>query len=407
MKIECMDQAAIIARLESQGLHPVAKQDRSRLIISEKVIRCEDRDTMIAAMGSDMGKDEQIHLVGEAVHIYLQARKPMESIRLIFGKRAADEQPEVENAVAMMIEKVVDPVKIDTEVDFEKKRFEPSQFDKHHKWMDKLHDEIDLPGLAKQLENATGSRAFRWYRPVTGQYWSGRVCGLEVCKMDMTGQNATLNVGRPGKNNKVSPARKEFLDIAKRENIDTIPFPFSDPHIEKVASVIRKVAESRESEDGKLRKFQREHLLESEILRGKLEVKSREGILKPVCEDHPFQFPALWERSASPRFVDVLMRIGDIPYVVELKEPEGTSIGQGYRHAITQTFLYREFVQRIKIETVRSWFASRGLDQAKCRAVVAFPVLSRAAKIHSMLLDQLVRVGEAFGVEIVEIEGFK
>ena len=332
MKIEFMDQAAIIARLESQGLHPVAKQDRSQLIISKKVIRCEDRDTLIAAMGSDVGKDEQIHLVGEAVHMYLQARKPMKSIRLIFGKRAADEQREVENAVAMMIEKVVAPVKIDTEVDFEKKRFEPSQFDKHHKWMDKLHDEMDLPDLAKQLENATVSRAFRWYRPVTGQYWSGRVCGLEVCKMDMTGQNATLNVGRPGKNNKVSPARKEFLDIAKRENIDTIPFPFSDPHIEKVASVIRKVAESRESINGTLRQWQREHLLESEILRGKLEVKSREGVLKPVCEDHPFQFPALWERSASPRFVDILMRIGDVPYVVELINPANRHMNFVTRH---------------------------------------------------------------------------
>lgn len=225
--------------------------------------------------------------------------------------------------------------------------------------------------------------------------------------MDLKGQNATLNVGKPGKNNKVSPARKEFLDIARQENIHTLPFPFSYPHIEKVASVIRKVAESRGSEDGTLRKYQREHLLESEILRGILKVENKDGVLEPVCEDHPFQFPALWEPSASPRFVDVLMRIGDIPYVVELKEPEGTSIGQGYRHAITQAFLYREFVQRIEIETVRSWFASRGLDHAKCRAVVAFPVLNRAAKIHSMLLDQLVRVGKAFGVEIVEIEDFK
>ena len=235
------------------------------------------------------------------------------------------------------------PLKIDTEVDFEKKLFQSLPFDNHHNWMDNLSGERDIPDLAKDLETSIHNDLFKWYRPVTGQYWSGRVGGLEVCKLDLAGQNGKLSVGRPGKYED-GQARKEFLAIIAHENINENPFPFSRPQIDKVASIIRAIAKLREN--GALSEVQREHLLESQVLSEIVKIVVKEGALESVCKDHPFQFPTLWAPLANPRFVDALMRLGDIPYVVELKESSGTSLGQGYRHAITQAVLDREFVRR-------------------------------------------------------------
>ena len=122
MENKFMNQESIIAHLKSQGLDPIAKKDISRFSVSEKVIRCEAGDTLIAAMGSDRGKDDQIHLVVDAVHLCLQGEKKV--IRLIFGRRKDEnEQAEVENAVALMTESIKIPLKIETEVDFEKITF--------------------------------------------------------------------------------------------------------------------------------------------------------------------------------------------------------------------------------------------------------------------------------------------
>jgi hypothetical protein len=102
--------------------------------------------------------------------------------------------------------------------------------------------------------------------------------------------------------------------------------------------------------------------------------------------------------------VDALMRLGHIPYVVELKEPLGSSPGQGYRHAVTQAVLYREFIRRA--EKVHPWFIKNELDPSKCLAVVAFPALPKNER-HQMLLGQHKLVGEAFSIEIIEISGFE
>ena len=403
MITEFMNHNSIMAHLESQGLNPIAEQDKSQLIISKKVIRCDAGDTLIAGMGSDKRKDDQIHLVVDAVHLCLQAKG--EKITLIFGKRKKKkEQAEVENAVALMIESIKNNLKIEIEVDGNKIDIKGESFNEDPKgkiesWMQYLSRARVIPNFAKELEGAVSDPLFKWYRSVTGKDWSGRVGGLEVCTMDLTGQEGKLNVGSPGKNGD-GLARQKFKDIITKENINE--GSFFPPQLEKVALVIRAIAESRRN--GDLRKVQREHLLESQVLSEEAVIVSKEGILKSVYKDHPFQFPTLWAPSAKPRFVDALMRFGDIPYVVELKEPSGTSPGQGYRHAITQAVLYREFIRRA--EKVHDWLKQKGLDPGKCRAMVAFPELHKDKK-KQMLLRQHEMVGNAFGVEIVEIKGFK
>jgi hypothetical protein len=407
MNTEFMKQEDIKDLLRSEGLEPRAERDSYELIISKNVIRCKDGDTLIVGMGNDMKKDDQIHLVVDAVHLYFQDKSQKKNLKLIFGKRTdEDEQAEVENAVALMVKSIkIKDLKIEIEVDGKKVDFKYKSFDiapkgKIGRWMKYLSCEVEMPEFAKDLEKAINDDLFKWYRSVTGQKWSGRVGGLEVCTIDLGGQCGELKVGRRGKNDD-GPARKAFLEILEKGHFNE--GSFSRTRMDEIASVIGITAESRRN--GALNRFQREHLLESYVLSGKLKINSKAGVLRPAIEDIPFQFPTLWGPKGSPRFVDALMRCENIPYVIELKESSGNSRGQGFRHAITQAVLYREFIQ--KTEKVHPWFEKRGLKPLECIAVVAFPEFTNDDKTNNKkLLDQLILVGNAFGVEIVEIKDF-
>ncbi len=405
MQQKFMDENAIKEQLRAEGLNPLTKKETSRLMISEKVIRCETDDLMVVGMGSDRRKDDQIQLIVDAVHLCLESGK--NSLRIILGKQKDDKkQREVENAVALMIESIkIDGFKIETEVDGEKTDLEPKSFfrvhgrDKIGQWMMELNSREGIPKPADELEKEINDKNFKWYRSVTTKYWSGRVGGLEVCRFSLDGKDFTFDVGKPGKQEKNSEARQAFLDICARNNIE--PGSFSQSQFKEVASAIRAVAESRRN--GVLNQFEREHLMESQVLSSELEIVSKSGVLEPVCAEHPFQFPALWEPSAEPRYIDALMSIEDIPYIVELKE--GHSPGEYYRHGITQAVLYREFIKRaVKLHL---WFKIKGLDPWKCRAAVAFPELAKDNKKHQRLLDQHKKVAECFDVEIIKIRGFK
>ena len=140
------------------------------------------------------------------------------------------------------------------------------------------------------------------------------------------------------------------------------------------------------------------------VLRKSITIHSEEGILTPICKDYPFQFPALWSPNGQARFIDVLMHIDEIPYVIELKEPACSSPGLGYRHAITQAVLYREFIK--KAVELHPWFFEKDLDPTRCRAAIAFPKMRTKPK-HQMILKQHKEVAKVFGVEVIEIEGFR
>lgn len=409
MKTEFMDNVSIIDYLKKEGLEPVAKRDVEKYFVAANVIRCEQGDTFIVGMGTKDAKDkqitrdEQINVLVDGVSLCIQQNK--KSLRLILGKREAPgEQAEVENAVALLIESMkMDDFKIEAEVDgkivfLQPKSFNISENDKTERWMKYLTRPVEVPEFLNDLERAVNDGIFKWYRNVTGNYWSGRVGGLEVCTVDFNDNKYTLDVGKEGKKGNISKTREEFLRI-RNKILDTNTF--SRSQIDQVVSVIRTVANSRRY--GALNEYNREHLLESQVLCSDLDVVSNSVSLKPVCGDYPFQFPALWKPFASARFIDVLMRIDNIPYVVELKE--GHSPGQYYRHAITQAVLYREFIKRA--EKVHPWFKERGLDPEKCRAVVAFPELAKGNKKHQKLLEQHKKVASCFDVEIIEIQGFK
>jgi len=127
---------------------------------------------------------------------------------------------------------------------------------------------------------------------------------------------------------------------------------------------------------------------------------ANDGVLEPVCMEYPFQLPTLWAPQGRARFLDALMHLGNLPWAVELKEPEGSKRGQGYRHGITQAVLYREFIRRAK--ELHSWFERQSLDASQCRAAIAFPKMESNQK-QQELLRHHQEVARAFGVEVIEI----
>jgi hypothetical protein len=246
--------------------------------------------------------------------------------------------------------------------------------------------------MALSLSDMVKEDSFRWYRHLTKGYWSGRVEGLQVCVVYPENKKGWFGIGSPGKLGN-SKARKAFLEIAG-ENEGY----FYENEISSIASLIKQLAKSRKT--GKLRRVQTEHFIESKILRKKINVYINEDILSPVCRDYPFQFPTLWSPSGNTRFLDLLMKIGKIPWAIELKDK---TKGQGlaYRHAITQAVLYREFIKRSK--KLHTWFEMQGLDAKKCKSGVVFPKM-KSNKKQQMVLQHHKQIGDVFGVEILEID---
>ena len=402
---ENMTHDDMMIYLKDMGFDPVSKRDTSELLVSKKLIRCQDAEPMLIAMGSDRSKAEQINALVDAVYLHLQTRGSIGNLRLVLGKKKDPKVVvEIISAIAHMIESLKIPLKIDLQIDSDHPDCETEDFagvPKIQNWMAFLDErgKQKPPQLSLQLSKLVDHGSFRWYRSVTGKEWSGRVEGLQVCTVQPDSGNIWLGVGKHGKNGN-GGAREEFLKISKHGDKT-----FKASEIDDVAGIIRALVKSRTH--GNLNKFQKEHFLESRVLRGAEKLMVKGKMLETVCRHDPFQFPTLWAPEGKARYLDALMRLGNVPWAVELKEPSGSSRGQGYRHAITQAVLYREFIRQAK--DVHPWFTNQNLDAELCQAAVAFPLMENKDKPAEhqklrKLFQQHKKVADAFGVEIVEID---
>jgi len=142
-----------------------------------------------------------------------------------------------------------------------------------------------------------------------------------------------------------------------------------------------------------------EHRLEDQILRDqvKLPAPATGETLQPALDVS--QFPAVWwEGDRANRYMDLLLREGDIPWVVELKV---ATQGQGkyYRHAIGQAALYQTFIRGAR--GLWPWFEEHSLNAERCRAGIAFPAL-RGVRAKELSAD-LRRLAGAFDVAVFEL----
>jgi hypothetical protein len=368
------------------------------LYTSEKLLRCVDGDVVTVGVGGDEKREIQLHAVVDSVHWHLQTKGERGKLRLILGKRVdTKEMDEVLHVSATMIKNLHISLEVQLEIDFLpcelEEVFDDSTYTANEKnWVELINNsqEQRLPELANRLTELVSDRSFKWYRNVTGGCWSGRVDGLQVCTL--MGEEGTLDVGKEGRSGD-GPARKIFLDVLQEFSSEK-SLDFDESGLTLAAEIIRRLAELRR--DGELSKLKREHLLESRVLRGKVILQGEDGQLEPLDNVTPFQFPTLWHSRGEARFLDALLRSGDVPWAVELKVPTG-SAGQYYRHGITQAVMYREFIRRA--EVFYPWFEDKGLDARRCQAALAFPTMVPKQK---KLLQYHKDVARAFGVEVIE-----
>lgn len=241
--------------------------------------------------------------------------------------------------------------------------------------------------------SAVNDLSFRWYRSVTTAYWSGRVDGLEVCRVSSSGRGGVLGIGKQTAANGQPAAPVAFAHL-----LAGAPRRFDGTTLPQVGGAILGVVAARKV--GLLRDFQPEHRFEAQVLRDVVPVPAgatpNAPRLAPVFPKRPFQFPTLWWAGGNPRYVDALMRDGSVPWVVELKGERPTG-GAYYRHAISQVALYREFVRREA--AVRTLFDQLNrLDAAVCRALVALP-----KSVSPSELACLQRLGAEFDVDVVSV----
>lgn len=89
------------------------------------------------------------------------------------------------------------------------------------------------------------------------------------------------------------------------------------------------------------------------------------------------QFPTCWAHTASnARYLDALMRQGNVPWAVEMKARGSGGVARYYRHAVGKAVLYRHFIR--SAAPLEPWFARRGLDRTAVRAAVVPPFLMPA-----------------------------
>jgi hypothetical protein len=254
----------------------------------------------------------------------------------------------------------------------------------------------EVERLARATNENMAEQPFRWYRTVSDPTLRGRVWGLEICRMSKDGQAVVFDVGKPGKGGKIGPERARFLEICRGLGLDRMEFRSSE--LDRAVLLIHRLTSDRAS--GRLSEYQPEHRLEARVLQGAVPVYARGDQLVPVVEPGkaPFQFPTRWSRNERTRYVDALMRLGEAPWVVELKIG---SEGEYYRHSIGQALLYREFI-RVAAD-LQPWFERRGLRHDCCEAAVAFPKMKRA---NAERIEHCRALSNAFRdpVDVIELE---
>ncbi len=398
MKFDSTD----LARLKHAGFDFESdKNGKSKtddvLLISSHVVRAGSFRGMPTVLMQGPG-DDALHAVVDGLHWVIHTLGLVEvfgSFRVAVRKNdAAAAVPDHTVAALARLAAVVGCELVQFELDDAGLRFSPIALPVKSPeadpratddWPDAVRGrQPKLPQSAQDLDKALNGSvpSFRWYQSVTGKIWSGRVAGWQVC--EASGGSSDII----WRTQAADPADMLPVGAVLKQNI--LDF-----------------AKLRAKQDEDEGKHKLEHMLESAVLRGAIQVQpnAQGPTLKPLFAPSqvPFQFPTLYAHGGSARYVDALMRDCDTLWALELKVPTGGE-GQYYRHALTQAVLYREFIRNAV--AFHPWF--QGLDQGQpalqpkfCQAAVVFPKLKSDRKT---LLPMLQKTALHLGVRIVELD---
>ena len=341
----------------------------------------------ILAVGGEQSQNDQITGLMDALHWHRWANLRNSKLSYVLGH--SDRLLAVSQAIALLLDTVNKQFEFSFQVDFNPFELQLPDLNGGSEvrcTQLQARDEADLPALARAVNEQVRDCCFRWNRTLTGNEWSGRVDGLEVCRLDQNGKGI-LRLGELGRTGKESMARERFRGLVGRDE-----FHFDESNLQAAVAVIANLAADRRRAG--LSKVQLEHMLESRILRKAVALEVNGQQLEPVES----QFPAIWSEGGETKYIDVIAKQGDIPWVVELKVHQGGGQGQYYRNSVGQAVLYREFIRRAT--GLHRWFEERGLDANKCRAAVAFPTKGTPRQ-RETALEHVGYLASLFDVEVI------
>jgi hypothetical protein len=326
-------------------------------------------------------------MLASAVSWQLNRLARPKRLKYVLGQNTEESVRQAAYALAMVLP--LKSLEVQVEVDFNPLRVAPGTDLCDERWVDAIRhrERWRLPDIAGRLVEEAGEPRFRWYRSVTGKKWSGRLDGLEICCLPESGAALEFNVGRSDgeKDSKLRACFRRILDGESRRCVET--------DTGRAASILQRLARDLEMQS---LLAGTEHRLEARVLRGDVEEVVAGGRkLRLVDTSLPFQFPARWWPEGKARFVDVMMRDGRIPWVVELKVGGGR--GDYYRDGIVQAALYREYVKRSP--RLAPWFMEHGLDRELCGALLVV----EESKAERRPADNYREVASEFGVEYLEL----
>jgi hypothetical protein len=314
---------------------------------------------------------------GGAISWYLQVAKDRGPLRFIVGSDADGKWRHAVEAIAML---VPETGPVDLQVDFQPARTSVAGDLTPPGWIDLLMKvgEEPPPPWALEVERLAASVGFRWQRTVSGGEWSGRLEGLEICKVADAGTGFSFGVGKAGKldeetgERNVSKARIRFAEIM-RDHVsrfgaldDAERLLLRAPESQRAAEVVLALSAEHLVAHGSA-----EHRFESQVNQGRRVLIVDGAPLDLTFPQRPFQYPTRWWAGDSARYVDVLGRRGTTPWVVELKVDDGQ--GEYYRDGIVQAALYREYVRRAS--RLERWCEKHRLERTACRAALVIPPL--------------------------------
>lgn len=257
-------------------------------------------------------------------------------------------------------------------------------------------------GLAQELlRRSPDAERLRLYpqlsQAASGQ-WSLRLDGLQV---GLVGESSgTLQVGGTESSSQIAAKTWRMLGGDLAVTPDTL---------DDAVNRIHQLALSLGDEPGELLDHGLpEHALESAVVRGDIAVSIGGRPLAPIGADpsriaHGSQIPTLWSPDGTVRYLDALMRDGQVPWAIEMKVKAGGGYGAYLRHAVGQAVLYRHFLRSAPAYV--PWFAHHSLDPQALRAAVLYP--RPTADVQRKIagrIGNLWLIAAAFDVQVVTVD---
>ena len=161
------------------------------LWIGSKVVRLPKHRAVF--VGGDEKEDTQLDSFIDAWHWHLQTDNPQNlPLSFIFsghGKHAAA----VKDGLVILHESLSADSRSQLNIlqDFDPASLPPPELSdvvaQRYKQL-RARERLKFPGPWKEIADRLCYTKFRWYRTVTSTYWSGRIAGLQVCKLHDAGK---------------------------------------------------------------------------------------------------------------------------------------------------------------------------------------------------------------------------